>query len=76
MVAKVHSSIYFYIIWLFCFRVTLDLAYDSILCTFSQMDIIALIKRQVKCFELIYDVIWYLATHFLNFIYLTFSRGQ
>ena len=45
MVAKIHSSIYIYIIWLFSFRVTLDLAYDSILCTFSQMDFFASIRR-------------------------------
>ena len=45
MVAKIYSSIYFYIIWLFCFRVTLNLTYDSILCIFSQKDFFASIKR-------------------------------
>ena len=73
MVAKGQSSNYSYIIGLFCFRVTLVLACDYILCNFSKVDFFASSNREVECFEAIYDVIWYLLT---NLKYLTFSRGQ
>ena len=46
MVARVQSSIYFDIIWLFfAFELLLDLTRDSILRTVSQMNFAALINR-------------------------------
>ena len=41
---------------------------------FSQMDFFASIKREVECFEVIYDVIWYLVTHFKFEIFDLFAR--
>ena len=40
------------------------------------MDFLASIKRLVECFEVIYNVIWYLLTNLLNLNYLTFSTDD